>query len=196
MTRLLFETEPLCTMLGDSTPPLRIDDVVKLAVGPAKATGLALSNWEAILAEIIVGDAFGVDRMDYLLRICSTLASSMDDFDQDRLIDTLRIFPAGADATEIALGIEHGGLHTAEALLLARYFMYSQVYFHAVRMVLDLHLIEFLQAWLPGGELPTEPRAHLALTDDTVFAAMQAALLDEESAFHVPARRILGRRLP
>lgn len=193
MTRLLLESEPLCAMLGDSTPPLRIDDVVKLAVGPAKATGLSLSNWEAILSEIIVGDAFGVDRMDYLLRDSLHAGVVYGRFDQDRLIDTLRILPAGADATEFALGIEHGGLHTAEALLLARYFMYSQVYFHAVRMVLDLHLIDFLRAWLPGGGLPTETRAHLALTDDTVFSAMQAALLNEESALYVQARRILGR---
>ena len=26
------------------------------------------SNWEAILSEIVVGDVFGADRMDYLLR--------------------------------------------------------------------------------------------------------------------------------
>lgn len=50
------------------TPPLRADDIVKLAVGPKHAEPLELSTWESILAEIIIGDAFGADRMDYLLR--------------------------------------------------------------------------------------------------------------------------------
>jgi HD superfamily phosphohydrolase len=39
------------------TPPLRPMDVVKLAVGPRKAKDVTFSVWEAILAEIIVGDA-------------------------------------------------------------------------------------------------------------------------------------------
>ena len=46
-------------------------DIAKLAVGAkegAKFIGSVFSDWEAILAEIIVGDAFGADRMDYLLR--------------------------------------------------------------------------------------------------------------------------------
>jgi HD superfamily phosphohydrolase len=57
------------------TPPLRADDIVKLAVGPKYAEPLVLSTWElvlstweTVLAEIITGDAFGADRMDYLLR--------------------------------------------------------------------------------------------------------------------------------
>lgn len=50
------------------TPPLRVDDIVKLAVGAKKADPLELNTWETILAEIIIGDAFGADRTDYLLR--------------------------------------------------------------------------------------------------------------------------------
>jgi hypothetical protein len=41
------------------TPPVRPDDVVKLALGPKKAHGLSFTTWEIILSEIIVGDAFG-----------------------------------------------------------------------------------------------------------------------------------------
>jgi len=50
------------------TPPLREEDIIKIAVGPKIAKQYAFSNWESILSEIIVGDSFGVDRMDYLLR--------------------------------------------------------------------------------------------------------------------------------
>jgi HD superfamily phosphohydrolase len=43
-------------------------DIVKLAVGPNKYQNATFMDWEASLSEIILGDAFGLDRMDYLLR--------------------------------------------------------------------------------------------------------------------------------
>jgi HD superfamily phosphohydrolase len=47
------------------------EDVAKLALGPKefgpkKHRTVEFSPWESILAEMIGGDAFGVDRMDYL----------------------------------------------------------------------------------------------------------------------------------
>ncbi len=115
-------------------PPLRGEDIVKLAVGPKKLKDVNFSDWEAILSEIIVGDAFGVDRIDYLLRDSHHAGVAYGKFDHFRLIDTLRILPRSSGdqdgSLEPLLGIEEGGIHSAEALLLARYFMYSQVYFH------------------------------------------------------------------
>jgi uncharacterized protein len=56
-------------------------------------------------------------------------------FDHDRLIQTLRIMTAlstpqdeaeqTGDRQEVSLGIERGGLESAEALMLARYLMFS-----------------------------------------------------------------------
>lgn len=43
------------------------EDVGKLAVGP-KHHPKPLSDWKVLLSEIIIGDVFGADRMDYLLR--------------------------------------------------------------------------------------------------------------------------------
>jgi HD superfamily phosphohydrolase len=40
--------------------------------------------------------------------------------------------------------------------MLARYFMYSQVYFHPVRRIYDLHLMEFLRQWLVVTSLAEE----------------------------------------
>ena len=59
-----------------------------------------------------------------------------------RLIDTIRILPTRSpgeheEPVEPALGVEEGGIQSAEALMLARYFMYSQVYFHPVRRIYD-----------------------------------------------------------
>ena len=108
----------------DMIPPVRADHVAKLAVGPKKAKDLPFSPWERILSEIIVGDAFGVDRMDYLLRDSLHAGVAYGNFGHHRLINTLRILPLSADDAsdrEVSLGVELGGLRSAEALLMARY---------------------------------------------------------------------------
>lgn len=175
------------------TPPLNADHVVTLAVGQKKA-GTELGSWEAILAEIIVGDAFGADRMDYLLRDSLHAGVAYGRFDHHRLIDTLRILPRKLGGSlEPVLGVEDGGLHAAEALLLARYFMYTQVYFHPVRRIYDLHLREFLRDWIGEAGFPTETEHHLLLTDHEVYAAMLRAARNPEDPGHEPARRIVAR---
>lgn len=181
------------------TPPLRHEDIVKLAVGAKKATGLEFSDWEAILAEIIVGDAFGVDRMDYLLRDSHHAGVAYGRFDHYRLIDTLRILPpppSGKDggSEELALGVEQGGIQSAEALMLARYFMYSQVYFHHIRRIYDIHLKDFLKEWLQGGTFSTDVDQHLRMTDNEVTAALLEAACDKHRAGSTHALRIIGRK--
>jgi HD superfamily phosphohydrolase len=173
------------------------DDVAKLALGPKKFgpkkhRQATFSSWETILSEIIVGDAFGVDRMDYLLRDSYHAGVAYGKFDHFRLIDTLRILPH-QQSGEATLGIDGGGLHSAEALLLARYFMYTQLYFHSVRRIYDFHLLEFLKAWLPDGRFSTELDKHLAVADNEVNAAMMAAAYDPKMAGHRHARVVFCR---
>jgi len=198
LTRELIQSEEMRSIWTSITPPLRPADVVKLAIGPKKTKDLEFTNWEAILSEIIVGDAFGVDRMDYLLRDSHHVGVAYGKFDHYRLIDTLRILPtppAGekGDSQEPALGVEQGGIESAEALMLARYFMYSQVYFHPVRRIYDIHLKDFLKQWLSGGAFPIAVVRHLSLTDNEVTAAMLEAAFDDRKAGHDHARRIIRR---
>jgi HD associated region len=83
---------------------------------------------------------------------------------------------AGSSANTLViptLGIEEGGLHSAEALLLARYFMYTQLYFHPVRRIYDLRLKTFLKDWLEGDFFSTNLDDHLNLTDNEVMAAIR-----------------------
>lgn len=172
---------------------VQAEDVAKIAVGPRKYKDY-FTEWEAILSEIITGDAFGVDRMDYLLRDSHHIGVAYGKFDHYRLIDTLRIVPkAEDDSTEPVLGVQEGGLHSAEALLLARYFLFTQVCYHPVRRVYDIHLRDFLQDWLPGGCFPTSIEDHLVLTDNEVTAAIHQVARDKHSPGYDPARRIVRR---
>lgn len=136
--------------------------------------------------------------MDYLLRDSHHVGVAYGKFDHYRLIDTLRILPSPTDrSTEggaPALGLESGGIQSAEALMFARYFMYSQVYFHVVRRIYDIHLMDFLRDWLPSGTFSTVPSAHLTLTDNEVTAAFIAAAADNNLPGHAHAKRIINRQ--
>lgn len=181
------------------TPPLRSSDIGMLAVGPKKFKDREYTDWQAILAEIIVGDAFGVDRMDYLLRDSHHAGVAYGRFDHFRLIDTLRILPApavrtkGGDSNEPQLGVEEGGLHSAEAMLLARYFMFTQVYYHPVRRIYDVHLGDFLSKMLPEEKFPTDVESHLKWTDAEITAEMRRCAVDPAMPGHSEAQTIMNR---
>ena len=175
---------------------INANDVLKVALGPKEATkvdkAIKFSFWETLLSEVIVGDALGADRMDYLLRDSYHAGVAYGRFDHYRLIDTMRLLPSPSDGAP-ALGIEEGGLQSAEGLMLARYFMYSQVYFHPIRRIYDVHLKDFLKTWLPDGQFSTDIRKHLELTDNEVNSAIMSAAHDSASQCHEPARVLVKR---
>jgi hypothetical protein len=200
LSRLLIESDEMKAIWKNMIPPLDPEHVVKLALGARKAKDLTFSKWEAILSEIIVGDSFGVDRIDYLLRDSHHTGVAYGKFDHYRLIDELRIMPSFEGSSEPALGMNGGGIYSAEALALARYFMFSQVYYHPIRLIYDRHLQDFLTAWLARdsllgeGTFPVDVEGHLRMTDDEVNAAMRLAASDPKAAGHVPAGCIMGHR--
>jgi uncharacterized protein len=136
--------------------------------------------------------------MDYLLRDSHHTGVAYGRFDHYRLIDTLRILPMPASgehqgSQETALGVEEGGIQSAEALMLARYFMYSQVYLHPIRRIYDIHLMDFLANWLDGGVFSTDIALHLAMTDNEVTSALFASAFEPDKRGYEHARRIVRR---
>jgi len=205
LTWQIVHSPEMVELFESLTPPVRADDVGKLAIGPDKVErlrlGVSFSRWEAILAEVIVGDSFGADRMDYLLRDSLHTGVQYGRFDEERLINTLRVIPEPAreegetDEASIppVLGVERGGLQSAEQLLLARYFMFSQVYHHPTRLAYNQHLMDFLKLWLPGGLFPTDVEGHLSHDDTDVLVGIKEACSDPNHPAHDPALRIMTR---
>ena len=120
--------------------------------------------------------------MDYLLRDSYHAGVAYGRFDHYRLVDTLRILPSSQSdhsekSREPSLGVKLGGIQSAEAMMLARYLMYAQVYFHPVRRIYDIHLTDFLRDWLDNGVFPTDLGEFLRMSDIEVTAALRRAML-------------------
>ena len=170
---------------------IRVEDIVPVAIGPenSKKAGLVSAADAQFLTELITG-TFGADRIDYLLRDSLHTGVKYGHFDADRFIHTLTLVehPVTGDPT---VALQKGGVHAAEGLLLARYFMFQQVYFHKVRRIYDHHLTDFLSELLNGQGFPVEdPNSYLRWDDACVEHELVERGVSGKSSV---ASAILGR---
>jgi HD superfamily phosphohydrolase len=107
----------------------------------------------------LVTSQMDADRMDYLLRDSYHAGVQYGKFDLHRLINTIRAIPY--QDKDPRLGVSEGGIHAAEGLVLARYFMFTQVYFHKTRVAFDVHLREAMKELLHKGHFPRPVGADL-----------------------------------
>lgn len=106
--------------------------------------------------DLITGQ-LDADRIDYLLRDSHHAGVNYGKFDWQRLVQTVVAVPKrSVDLNESRnLGVSEGGLHAAEGLILARYFMFTQVYYHKTRVAYDIHCREALRELLPKRKFPS-----------------------------------------
>lgn len=164
MTRRLLGLPEVAAAFDRWGDGIAAADVARLLAGGG-------SPEERLLSQIVAGE-LDVDKMDYLLRDGLFCGVRYGSYDLDRLLDTL--LPIADPATgEWGIGLEEGGVHAVEALVLARYYMFTQVYFNVTGKALELHL----NAWLLEGGVrwAADPEAFLAQDDVAVWSAMRAS---------------------
>lgn len=110
----------------------------------------------SVLWKELISGQMDADRMDYLLRDSYHAGVSYGRYDLDRVIDTLCL----CEDSEIGghlIGVKEDGIHAVEGLLIARFMMFTQVYFHKTRVIFDYHYEEALKRILEkfGGTFPT-----------------------------------------
>jgi len=115
----------------------------------------------------IVAGELDADKMDYLIRDSIYTGVHYGRFDHERLVASLCVLESPEQEGGMILGIEEGGVHALEALVLARYFMFTQVYFHRVRRAYDMHLIGLLKD--VGVTYPAEVEKYLEWDDRKVI---------------------------
>ncbi|HSX25478.1 MAG TPA: HD domain-containing protein [Chlamydiales bacterium] len=174
-----------------------VEDIKKIAIGQQKwkeITGKSLSPWEKIVSEIITGDFFGADRIDYLLRDAKSTGVAYGLFDYHQLIEMIRILPSvdrGAD--ELQLGIDENGLESCEALLLARHFMHRRIYQYSSVKAYNFHLRRYMKA--NYSKKPIESvDDFLSVSDTDVISALTQAAKNPNMPGHLDAQCVIFRQ--
>lgn len=107
----------------------------------------------------IINGQIDADRSDYLLRDSYHIGVSYGNYDLKRLIISLTVTEFPETGTSV-IAVEEGGLHAAESLIIARYMMFTQVYYHHTRRSYDYHITEAMKQILSeetGRECFPEP---------------------------------------
>lgn len=174
-----------------------VEDIKKIAVGEEswkQLTGQSLTPWEKIVSEVITGDFFGADRIDYLLRDAKSTGVVYGLFDYHQLIETLRILPSvdhGAD--ELQLGIDENGLESCEALLLARHFMHRRIYQYSSVKAYNFHLRRYMLANY-SLKMVQSVDDFLSLSDTDVISSLNKAAKDPTLPGHFDATCVIFRQ--
>ena len=153
------------------------------------------STLPAGFVQELISSSWDVDKMDYLLRDSYYCGVQYGTFDIDRILTTLTV-DDGDQSGSLKLAIDEGGLHALEAFVLARFYMFMQVYFHDVRRAFDLILTDFISEVLaPTGRYPgpDQLQEYLRWDDNRILSeARNNADPDEKNL----AWRIIYRQHP
>lgn len=106
------------------------------------------------------------DKMDYLLRDAHYCGVTYGNYDLNRFVSTLTAYKSD---NQLQLAIERGGIQALEEFVLARYFMFIQVYFHKTRRFLDKALVNSLKEVLPGSKYSESVTEYLSWDDHRVL---------------------------
>ena len=95
----------------------------------------------------LLSSQLDADRADYLLRDSHHIGVQYGNYDLHRLLVSLSV-TADPETENPIIVIDEGGWHSAEALIIARYLMFTQVYYHKTRLIYDFHLSHTLKSIL------------------------------------------------
>jgi len=133
-----------------------IKDIIEAVLPKGTATRVASlivgrprHDLDIVLDGLIDGIMDG-DRLDYLQRDSYHCGVKYGSFDIERIIGCICLCP---DEKAFRLGIEKGGVEALEGVLIARYMMFANVYFHKTRLIAERHYQETAMELIKRGEI-------------------------------------------
>jgi len=169
-----------------------VEHLLKLAIGEEKLIELrgeiAFSSWEKIYSQIITGDFFGADRIDYLLRDAKATGLSYGLFDYSHLIEMLAVLPEGE------LVISENGRESCEALLLARHFMQRRVYQYPASKAYSFHLARFMKLLYSAPSYLSSIEQYFSMSEPAIICALQEAKAAPDHPGHLDACALFDRK--
>jgi HD superfamily phosphohydrolase len=181
---------------------------------PARVAALVLGRHECAYLARAVSGTVDVDRCDYLLRDAHATGVPYGRYDLDWLLRSLTFARGRATGEAPPLAIDGAkGIVSLESFILARLFMFQQVYFHkaarAAEWMIRAILSRAAELLRQSVKLPEAPPAiasiatkrgallsdYLELDDGVLFGAMHAWESSQDAVLSDLTRRIRSRSL-
>ncbi|MEB2313417.1 MAG: HD domain-containing protein [Sorangiineae bacterium] len=181
---------------------------------PRRVAELVHGRHELTFLAHAVSGTFDVDRCDYLLRDAYSTGVGYGSFDLDWLLRSLRLGAASRPGEAPPLAIDGAkGLPAIESFILARLFMFQQVYFHKASRASEWMLARVLERVgelvVDGAAVPNVPEAiaaiardgdaslgsYLELDDNLLMQCLAAWREAREPVLRDLSRRLYARRL-
>ncbi len=188
-----------------------------------KVADVLVAETPTDIYDAIVRSSFDADRLDYLQRDRIMTGSGAGAIDFDWLLENLRIEPIDVDPDGDGRGVQRRSfcldakaLQSAEAFLLARFHLYTQVYLHKTIRGVEQMFAALLRAvaaaaakgrFEEAGLDPKHPlarffgsrgedaAAYLALDDAVLWGAVEGFRRAGDAYIVAMAERLWGRRL-
>ena len=181
---------------------------------PERVAELIGGRHELAFLSSTVSGTFDVDRCDYLLRDAHFTGVSYGSFDLDWLVRSLRFGLPEAPGRAPHLAVDGvKGLPAIESFVLARLFMFQQVYFHKASRASEWHFSRILarihQIARDGGRIDPMPPGiesllrhgeaslpdYLALDDNVLWSALASWRTQGDAILRDLCERLYSRRL-
>lgn len=138
------------------------------------------------------------DKIDYLVRDAKNCGVLYGNFDRYSLIKYLILYEDKDGIFRLA--IEEDGLQALESFILARYYMFSQVYFHPLRRLYDKLFIETMSKVLTNGVYPDDIKKFLQWDDSRVISKLKFLTdvpytLVYDSDFNIKIKNLIDKTL-
>jgi uncharacterized protein len=181
---------------------------------PSRVAQLIHGHHELVYLARAVSGTLDVDRCDYLLRDAHGTGVPYGRYDLDWLLRSLRFAPLDGERTSPPLAIDGAkGIVSIESFVMARLFMFQQVYFHkaarAGEWMIRAIMSRAAALLADGKKLPMVPPAiqtaasgcevalwdYLELDDNVLFGAMHAWEKGPDPILADLTRRVRARAL-
>jgi HD superfamily phosphohydrolase len=160
----------------------------------------------------LLSSQLDTDRIDYLLRDSKMTGAGYGSFDLEWMINVLRIGEHNGE-TEVGLDLEKG-FSIAEDFVMARYYMYANVYFHKTTRSAELLIdkiftrahelyqekedielpVDLIHILSKKGQLNETLQNYINLTDNTIWYFVTLWSKHKDSILNDLCNRLLRRR--
>ena len=157
-----------------------------------------LSDKHLIALHNFIDNFVDADKLDYLERDAYNCGVGYAGFDRSYLIRNLTMVQDAKGVYNLA--VLSDGVQALEGFILARYYMFSQIYMSPLERLVRYLYCEEMKDLLPGGKYPDDVKKFLAL-DDTKYVRrlkclnIQPYALIYDDEFDADVKRVVDKKL-